>query len=143
MRFIAFAIFLLFATPSFAQSQMTSAQEQRYNQLGQEIRCVVCQSEPVATSSAKIAQDMRDVIKARIIAGDNDAEVRQYFAAHYGEYVLLRPQINAATWALWLAPLFLLLGGGFVVVGYFSQTTPTTGTDDAAALKALADIAKD
>ena len=140
MRIIAFFALVFTFSPSFAQTQMTPAQEQRYNQLGQEIRCVVCQSEPVATSSAKIAQDMRDVIKARIIAGDSDSQVRQYFADHYGEYVLLRPQINSATWALWLAPFLLLFLGGFVVSGYFRQKTPNISGDDEAALKALDEI---
>jgi cytochrome c-type biogenesis protein CcmH len=131
---------LLFFTPSFADTQMTPAQEHRYNQLGQEIRCVVCQSEPVATSSAKIAQDMRNVIKVRIMAGDSDDQVRQYFASHYGEYVLLRPQVNHATWALWLAPLFFLILGGVVVMGYFRNSPQVVNTDDEEALKALDEI---
>lgn len=107
---IAFLIFI--ASPVFAQ-ELNPKQEERYNALGREIRCVVCQSEPVATSSAKIAIDMRDVIKERILAGDSDAQIRKYFAEHYGEYVLLRPQVNKVTYLLWLAPILLLVFGVF------------------------------
>lgn len=107
---IAFLIFI--ATPVFAQ-ELNPKQEERYNALGREIRCVVCQSEPVATSSAKIAIDMRDVIKERILAGDSDTQIRKYFADHYGEYVLLRPQVNKVTYLLWLAPILLLVFGVF------------------------------
>ncbi len=106
--FIAFLIFI--ASPVFAQ-ELNPKQEERYNALGREIRCVVCQSEPVATSSAKIAIDMRDVIKERILAGDSDTQIRKYFADHYGEYVLLRPQVNKVTYLLWLAPILLLAFG--------------------------------
>lgn len=105
---IAFLIFI--ASPVFAQ-ELNPKQEERYNALGREIRCVVCQSEPVATSSAKIAIDMRDVIKERILAGDSDTQIRKYFAEHYGEYVLLRPQVSKATYLLWLAPILLLVFG--------------------------------
>lgn len=105
---IAFLIFI--TSPVFAQ-ELNPKQEERYNALGREIRCVVCQSEPVATSSAKIAIDMRDVIKERILAGDSDTQIRKYFADHYGEYVLLRPQVNKVTYLLWLAPILLLAFG--------------------------------
>lgn len=117
-RFIL-SLFLI-ATPAFAQD-LSPKDEARFNELGKEIRCVVCQSEPVATSSAKIAQDMREVIKVRIKAGDSDDEIRKYFAEHYGEFVLLRPNLNSATLLLWLAPLFLLAVGGIAAFLHFRK----------------------
>lgn len=110
MKKLIIAFLILIASPVFAQ-ELNPKQEERYNALGREIRCVVCQSEPVATSSAKIAIDMRDVIKERILAGDSDTQIRKYFAEHYGEYVLLRPQVSKATYLLWLAPILLLVFG--------------------------------
>lgn len=110
MKKLIIAFLILIASPVFAQ-ELNPKQEERYNALGREIRCVVCQSEPVATSSAKIAIDMRDVIKERILAGDSDTQIRKYFADHYGEYVLLRPQVSKATYLLWLAPILLLVFG--------------------------------
>jgi cytochrome c-type biogenesis protein CcmH len=100
---------------AFAQ-ELDPRQNERYNKLSQEIRCVVCQSEPVATSSAKIAADMRDVIKEHILKGESDSEIRKFFATHYGEYVLLRPQLSVATIALWASPFVLLILGGAVVL---------------------------
>ena len=137
--FLSFVI-LLISSPALA-AQLNAQQEKRFNELGKEIRCVVCQSEPVATSSAQIALDMRQVIKDRILAGDSDAEVRQYFSDHYGEYVLLRPQINKVTYLLWFAPLILLGFGAFFAIRLFgkSQTNnQETLTEDE--LKAAEDI---
>ena len=110
MKKLIIALLIFISSPVFAQ-ELNPKQEERYNALGREIRCVVCQSEPVATSSAKIAIDMRDVIKERILAGDSDTQIRKYFAEHYGEYVLLRPQVNKVTYLLWLAPILLLVFG--------------------------------
>lgn len=126
---IAFLIFI--ASPVFAQ-ELIPKQEERYNALGREIRCVVCQSEPVATSSAKIAIDMRDVIKERILAGDSDTQIRKYFADHYGEYVLLRPQVNKVTYLLWLAPILLLVFGVFFALKNIGnkKTEEVTLSDD-------------
>ncbi|NJR20360.1 MAG: cytochrome c-type biogenesis protein CcmH [Hyphomonadaceae bacterium] len=54
------------------------ALESRAQNLAREIRCVVCENEPVALSSADIAVDMRAAIRERVKAGDTDAQVRRF-----------------------------------------------------------------
>lgn len=84
-------------------------QEARAQVLEEEIRCVVCDHEPISQSGAEAAQDMRRVLRERIAAGDSDADVRAYFADRFGEYVLLRPRLRANTFLLWAAPVLLVL----------------------------------
>lgn len=86
--------------------------ESRAMNLAREIRCVVCENEPVANSSAEIAVDMRNAIREKVAAGASDDEVRAYFASRYGEFVLLRPRLSTATLLLWGAPFLLVLIGG-------------------------------
>lgn len=92
-------------------------QETRVRELEQEIRCVVCQNEPIAQSTAEIAGDMRELVRERVAAGDSDAEIRDFFRARYGDFVLFRPPFDARTWALWGAPIALLLVGLLWVFG--------------------------
>lgn len=117
------------------------ALEVRAQSLAREIRCVVCENEPVALSSAEIAVDMRKAIRERIAAGDSDAQVRRFFADRYGEFVLLRPRIGVDTIALWVTPLVLLLFGGLglYLASRRSQAAPTSAptVDDAQAMAAL------
>ena len=89
--------------------------EARALALDQEIRCVQCQSEPIAQSTADIAADMRRLVRERVAAGDSDEEIRAYFRARYGDFVLFRPPVDYRTWALWGAP-FVLLGAGLAAV---------------------------
>jgi cytochrome c-type biogenesis protein CcmH len=116
--------------------------EARAQSLAREIRCVVCENEPVALSSADIAVDMRAAIRARIQAGDSDAQVRRYFADRYGDFVLLRPRLGLETLALWGMPFFLLLiGGGALLVMSQRQSHPnmaSSTTEDDEARAALA-----
>ena len=91
------------------------AQEARAQALEREIRCVQCQNEPIAQSTADIAVDMRLLVRERVAAGDSDAEIRAFFRQRYGDFVLFRPPWDARTWALWAAP-FLLLAGGLAAV---------------------------
>jgi cytochrome c-type biogenesis protein CcmH len=123
------------------------ALEARAQNLAREIRCVVCENEPVALSSADIAVDMRAAIRVRIKAGDSDAQVRRFFAERYGEFVLLRPRVGADTMLLWGAPFALLLLGGGALWVMSRRRAPSPDTsedgDDDRARAALADLQRD
>jgi cytochrome c-type biogenesis protein CcmH len=119
--------------------------EARAQSLAREIRCVVCENEPVALSSADIAVDMRAAIRARVKAGDTDQQVRRFFADRYGEFVLLRPRVGTETLVLWGAPfVLLLLGAGALFVMSRRREAPTqVSEDDPAAKAALAELDRD
>ena len=91
------------------------AQEARARVLEAEIRCVQCENEPIAQSTADIAADMRALVRERIAAGESDDEIRSFFRERYGDFVLFRPPWDARTWALWAAPL-ILVGLGLVAL---------------------------
>lgn len=91
------------------------AQEARAQALDSEIRCVVCQNEPIAQSTAEVAGDMRQLVRERVAAGDSDAEIRAFFRARYGDFVLLRPPVDSRTWLLWATPLLLLALGAALI----------------------------
>lgn len=103
-------IWLLAAAASIVLSD--PRQEARAQALETEIRCVVCQNEPIAQSTAEVAGDMRNLVRERIQAGDSDAQIRAFFRERYGDFVLLRPPVDRRTWALWAAPALLLALGG-------------------------------
>ncbi len=52
-------------------------------------------------------------MRARITAGDSDAQVIDYVTTRYGEFVLFKPRNTGWGLLLWLAgPLMLLAGAG-------------------------------
>jgi cytochrome c-type biogenesis protein CcmH len=86
------------------------ALEARARALSQELRCLVCQNQSIDDSNAALARDLRVLVRERLTAGDGDAAVLAFVEARYGEFVLLRPKLNAHTVLLWLTPLLLLVG---------------------------------
>lgn len=92
--------------------------ETRARALDHELRCVVCQSESVASSNANWAEDARRTVRELISDGSTDEEVMDFFVARYGEFVLMSPRVSGSNWLLWAAgPLMLLIGLG-LGIGY-------------------------
>jgi len=87
----------------------TPAEELRYKKIVQELRCLVCQNQNLADSNADLAQDLRQKAYEMIRAGSSAAEVIDYMAARYGDFVLYRPPLKFSTLLLWVGPLLLLL----------------------------------
>ena len=91
--------------------------EARARGISAELRCVVCQNESIDESRADLARDIRRLVRERLAAGDSDAQVVAAVVARYGDFVLLRPPVKPATYALWFGPfVILLLAGGGVLV---------------------------
>ena len=113
MRTITFAFLLLLPVMAIAvepdEMLQDPALEQRAREISKELRCVVCQNQNIDSSNAGVARDLRILVRERLVAGDSDKEVIAYIHARYGDYVLMRPPLNRATLALWLAPFVLAL----------------------------------
>jgi len=87
------------------------AQQERYERLIKDLRCLVCQNQSIADSNALLASDLRREVREMMIAGQSDDQIREFMTTRYGDFVLYRPPVSPRTWLLWSAPVLLLLGG--------------------------------
>ena len=90
--------------------------EPRFNELANELRCMVCQNQSIADSNAELARDFRNQVKEKINQGESNEEIREYMIARYGDYILYRPPFNMATALLWTGPFLLVAIGVFIVL---------------------------
>ena len=114
---ICLLIFQLSSILSAADPLVFSSEalETRYQELTQELRCLVCQNQNLADSDAPLAQDLRQEIHQMLESGRSDEEIKTFLVDRYGDFVLYRPPVSGNTLALWLLPLVLLLTGGVAV----------------------------
>jgi cytochrome c-type biogenesis protein CcmH len=85
--------------------------QERYRALSHELRCMQCQNQSIADSPVGLAGDLRREVRELLLQGKTDDEVREHLRARYGDFILFRPEFNARTAWLWLAPgLMLILG---------------------------------
>ena len=86
------------------------ALEHRARQIGQVLRCPVCQGENIDESNAPISRDLRLYVRERLTEGDSDAEVIAAVTQRFGEYVLFEPKPEGANLLLyWAGPVMALL----------------------------------
>ena len=89
----------------------TPAQEAQFTHLLRAFRCLVCQNQDLADSSAGLANDLRQEVYLLVKEGHSDERIIEYLTARYGDFILFKPPVKAVTWLLWFGPvLFLILG---------------------------------
>src|SRR6185295_9769809 len=120
-RVLVLLFAMLLALPALAvdPSEMLKdpALEARARELGQTLRCVVCQNQSIDDSAAEVARDMRRAVRERLSAGDSDSQVYDFMVARYGDYVLLKPPFKLGTLVLWLgAPILLLIAASAIML---------------------------
>ncbi|WP_158925107.1 cytochrome c-type biogenesis protein [Acidisphaera sp. S103] len=106
---------LLAATPTHAvepsERLANPVLEARARTISEGLRCLVCQNESIDESGADLAHDIRIFLRQRLTAGDTDAQAIQAVVNRYGQFVLLKPPVEPATYILWYGPPALVVIG--------------------------------
>lgn len=90
--------------------------ERRMINLAEKVRCLVCQSENVASSRSDWSNDVRQIMREKMIAGASDQEIMDLLVERFGKSVLFDPPVDRETMPLWAAPFVLLLLGIGILV---------------------------
>jgi len=85
--------------------------EKRMIGLAENLRCLVCQNESLASSRSELANDLRQEVREQMLKGMSDQEIIDYLVSRYGDYVLFDPPVKSYTLLLWYGPFALLLVG--------------------------------
>ncbi len=90
--------------------------EARMMALAEELRCLVCQNQTLASSHADLAKDFRHEIIVLMKKGKSDDEVVEFLVDRYGDFVRYRPPLKPTTILLWAGPALLMVGGAITLV---------------------------
>ena len=113
-----------YAPQRMGSDMLPPEQEARVQAIAKNLRCAVCQGVSVADSPASMARAQLDKLRELVAAGKSDSEIREYFVARYGEWVLMTPTTEGFNLTVWVAPLFLLLLGAFVIKSQVQGSKP-------------------
>jgi cytochrome c-type biogenesis protein CcmH len=99
---------------------LDAQQQERYQTMISQLRCLVCQNQTIADSTAPLALDLRDQVHRQIVEGRSDTQIRTYLTDRYGDFVLYKPPLKPRTVLLWFGP-FVLLAIALVTVVMFTR----------------------
>lgn len=129
MKAVIFLMLLVFesvalAGPMDSFTFESAEQEDLFNKLSGELRCLVCQNQSISDSNAGLAQDLRKEIHGMILEGKSEDEIVSFMVDRYGDYVLYDPPFKPMTWMLWFGPIIAFVLGLFYAVRFIrSQKT--------------------
>ncbi len=137
------SVSLLAHGDSIEEHQFKSAeQEQTYQALIKELRCLVCQNQNLADSNADLAKDLRSKTYQMVIAGKSRKQIVAFMTERYGDFVMYRPPIKATTVLLWFGPfVFLILAFAFAFM--VLKKRGAIATDSVAGLQCAKTLLKD
>lgn len=115
MKKLLICLFCLLPAFSYAGEAKDLAEdpvlEKRMIGLAENLRCLVCQNESLASSRSELANDLRQEVREQMQKGMSDKEIIDYLVSRYGDFVLFDPPVKSYTLLLWYGPFALLLIG--------------------------------
>lgn len=102
--------------------------DERVSALAASIKCPFCNGESLEDSSSGVAADYRAIIRERVEAGATNAEIRDEFAASFGDSYILDTSTSAWSLALWALPVAALIGGLVAIVGIRQASRASEGS---------------
>jgi cytochrome c-type biogenesis protein CcmH len=109
-------------------------QQEAYEKLTSELRCLVCQNQTIADSNAELAADLRRQVYEMLQQGKSKQDIAQFMTDRYGDFVLYNPPFKAKTGVLWIGPVVFLLMG-LIAVFLFVRRKKTAATVELSAEK--------
>ena len=121
MKHLLFIYLLIMSCSSYAldyRQLPDPKQQESYETLTKELRCLVCQNQTIADSNAELAADLRRQVYEMLQQGKSKEEIIQFMTDRYGDFVLYKPPFKGKTSLLWIAPVVFLFVG-LITVFFF------------------------
>src|SRR5579859_44072 len=90
--------------------------DDRVYAIASQLMCPVCAGQTVAESDSAVAREMRDVIRAKLQAGETPDAILKFFVGQFGESVLAEPPRRGLSLLLYLGPAAGVAGGLAIAV---------------------------
>ena len=114
MNFFKIIIVIIFFFFSLAVNAQDS-NNKLINKISKNIRCLVCQGQSIYDSQSDFAISLKLMINKKIEAGYTEEQIYDYLINQYGGWILYDPKFNKNTFFLWLLPILVFLGGGWII----------------------------
>ena len=101
--------------PTLAQAPQPTPSDDDVNRVARQLYCPVCENISLDVCGTQACAEWRALIRQKLGQGWSDQQIKDYFAAQYGDRVLAEPPRKGLNWLVYVVPpLFIVIGGVIV-----------------------------
>ena len=83
--------------------------DERVNDISKQLRCMTCQNQNVYESESEFSNQIKKEISNQLKQKKSKAEIIDFMVERYGEYILLKPKLDAKNTILWTMPFIIII----------------------------------
>ena len=106
-------LFLIIIVPQISFSAENI--EKDLKEITNKLRCMTCQNQTIYDSDAEFSQDIKKIVRKKILEGKNEQEIIDFIEKRYGEYILFEPKLDKKNIVLWSFPFIVLIMSFFIL----------------------------
>lgn len=114
--FFAVLLWLIFAAPEKVSAQGPAPNiDDQVTRISKELYCPVCSGIPLDVCDTQACVQWRALIREKLVAGESEEQIRQYFITQYGDRVLGAPPPEGFNLSAYILPALVLVLGALVL----------------------------
>ena len=106
-------LFLIIIVPQISFSAENI--EKDLKEITNKLRCMTCQNQTIYDSDAEFSQDIKKIVRKKLLEGKNEQEIIDFIEKRYGEYILFEPKLDKKNIVLWSFPFIVLIMSFFIL----------------------------
>lgn len=132
------AVLAVFSIASFALAQGSGpggVTDDQVNAVARQLYCPVCENIPLDVCGTQACAQWRELIREKLGEGWSEGQIKDYFAAQYGDRVLAMPPARGLNWLVYVVPPLVILAGIFILYSAFrawKKPVPAVAPDQGA-----------
>jgi len=115
------AALLISLIPVTGYAQGSDPTDDDVNAVAKQLYCPVCENIPLDACGTTACEQWRGIIRDKLAEGWTDDEIKTYFVNQYGDRVLAEPPRRGFNWIVYLVPVVIFMGGGYLFYRGFRQ----------------------
>ncbi|MFN8470784.1 MAG: cytochrome c-type biogenesis protein CcmH [Anaerolineae bacterium] len=111
---LLFVLLLTLAGAAVASAQGGLSNDEidrRMRAITDRLNCPLCQNTTLTECPLQVCDEMRDLIRQKLVAGENEDQIRAYFVERYGDRVLNEPPRQGFALLGWVMPFVGIVVG--------------------------------
>jgi len=114
--FVSIMLLILFSQVAPANAQQPTPSDDEVNAIAKQLYCPICENTPLDVCPTKACADWREQIRQKLNEGWSEQQIKDFFAAQYGDSVLADPPRRGINWLVYLIPAIVIIAGIAVTI---------------------------